>query len=317
MKALRFLNDELALQSGPLPPVAEGEARIRVQLAGICATDLEILKGYMEFTGTLGHEFVGVVEECESLPEMVGKRIVGEINAGCGYCDYCRSGLDRHCPERTVLGIQGRDGAFEEFLSLPATNLHVVPDKVDNRAAVFTEPLAAAFEIVEQVHLKPGSTVLVIGDGRLAQLIVRVLSRVGCRVEVIGMSEKKLRLMKGYIAKAYLGSPPPGTKYPTVVDASGSPKGWETAISAVQPRGTIVLKSTYEESVDFNPSPLVIDEVTLVGSRCGPIAPALSALTDGLDPTQLIDGEFELKEWEEAFALARNQESLKVLFKIE
>ncbi len=316
MKALRFKDGKLAFQTGPLPLVAEGEARIRVLMAGICATDLEILNGYMEFKGTLGHEFVGIVEECESLPEITGKRVVGEINAGCGYCENCRNGLDRHCQERTVLGIQGRDGAFAEYVALPATNLHVVPNSVDNRAAVFCEPLAAAYEIVEQVHLKPGTTVLVIGDGRLAQLIVRVLSRVGCRVEVVGMMENKLRLMKGYISKAYMGSTPPGVKYPIVVEASGSSKGWASAVASVAPRGTIVLKSTYADGFEFNPASLVINEVAVIGSRCGSFSPALAALAGGLDPKPLISGEFPLDKWEEAISVARKPDSLKVLFNI-
>lgn len=317
MKALRIKDGKLDLQTGPLPPVSEGEARIRVQYAGICGTDLEILKGSPEFNGTLGHEFVGTVEECESLPELEGERVVGEINAGCGYCDYCRSGLERHCPERTVLGIQGRDGAFAEYLSLPVTNLHVVPNQVDSKAAIFTEPLAAAFEIVEQIHLKPGHTVLVIGDGRLAQLLVRVLSRVGSRVEVVGLSERKLRMMKGFVKKAYLNAPPSGSSYPTIVEATGSPKGWNTVINSIQPRGTIVLKSTYAGAIEINTSHLVVDEITVLGSRCGPFAPALAALADGLDPTVMIDDEFEIGKWIKAFALAKKPETLKVLLKME
>ena len=322
MKALRFGGGRLDLQDGPIPSTSEGEALIKVLLAGICATDIEIIKGYMGFEGTLGHEFVGIVQDCEVLPELIGKRVVGEINAGCGYCEWCRRGLSRHCPDRTVLGILGRDGAFTEYLTLPADNLHIVPDNIPDRSAVFTEPLAAVYEILEQIHLIPGTAVLVIGDGRLAQLIVRVLSRVGCQVEAVGRFESKLKRMKGFINRAYLNVPPPGRIYPFVVEASGSPKGWLSAVQSVEPRGTIVLKSTYAKNpgdpaqFDFNPASLVINEITVIGSRCGRFTPALAALSDGLDPTPLIDGEYSLDQWEDAFNFARKPETLKVLFNI-
>ncbi|MDP8228485.1 MAG: alcohol dehydrogenase catalytic domain-containing protein [Candidatus Electryoneaceae bacterium] len=316
MNALRFIDGHLGLQDGPIPSPSKGEALIKISSAGICATDLEIVKGYMGFEGTLGHEFIGIVQGCDDLPELEGKRVVGEINAGCGYCDWCRRGLSRHCPDRNVLGILGRDGAFAEYLTLPAENLHIVPDNVPDRSAVFTEPLAAAYEILEQVHLIPGTAVLVIGDGRLAQLVVRVLSRVGCYVEAVGRLENKLKRMKGFINRAYLNTPPPGRKYPIVVEASGSPDGWINAVESVEPRGTIVLKSTYAKGFDFNPAPLVINEITLIGSRCGRFAPTLAALSDGLDPTVLIDAEFPLDHWEEAFTMARKPETLKVLFNI-
>jgi len=316
MQALRFKEKKLSLKQVPLHDVPEKEARVRVLRAGICATDLEIVKGYMGFEGTLGHEFVGIVEECETMPEFIGKRVVGEINSGCGHCEWCSKGMPRHCPERDVLGIAGRDGAFAEYLHLPVWNLHVVPDEVEDRAAVFTEPLAAACEILEQIHIQPSSTVLLIGDGRLAHLIARVLSRVMCSVEVVGISEAKIRRMKGYISRGYLNSQPPGRKYPIVIESSGSPHGWRTAVDAVEPRGAIILKSTYAGALKFNPAPLVIDEVSVIGSRCGLFNPALIALKTGLKVTDLIDAEYPLSQWEEAFETAKKPEVIKVLFKM-
>ena len=316
MKALYVKEKKLGFIEIPKPSALESEALIKVDLAGICATDLEIVKGYMDFTGVLGHEFVGVVEDCEALPEIIGKRVVGEINCGCGYCAWCRQGLARHCPDRTVLGIQGRDGAFAEYLVLPAENVHQIPDEVEDRNATFVEPLAAAFEILEQVHLKPGMPVLVIGDGRLAQLIVRVLTRAGCQVDVVGLSERKLRKMKGWISRAFMGSPPPNQKYPVVVEASGSPKGWQSAVDSVESRGTIILKSTYSGTFEYNTASLVINEITVTGSRCGPFGPAIETITSGLDLSSLVDAEYPPDQWKDAFAAANEPDTLKVLFRI-
>lgn len=317
MQSLRFEDGKLNLVETRLPDLPDKYALIRVSMAGICATDIEITKGYMKFEGTLGHEFVGVVERCEDMPELEHKRVVGEINLGCGYCDWCKNGVSRHCSERTVLGISGLDGAFAQYLQLPAWNLHVVPAQVEDRAAVFTEPLAAAFEILEQVHLKPGAPVLLIGDGRLAHLVSRVLSRSGCLVEAVGLKESKVRRMKGYVSKGYLNSSPPGRKYPVVIEASGSPRGWRTALQTVEPRGTIILKSTYQGGMNYNPSSLVVNEVKVIGSRCGPFVPAIKALESGLVVTDLIDGEYPLAQWKEAFEKATSPESLKILFKME
>ncbi len=316
MKALRFTNNQLGLQDIDLEFLFEDEARVRVILAGICATDIEIVKGYMDFEGTIGHEFVGVVEECSSKPELVGKRVVGEINAACGKCVWCLKGLGRHCPERTVLGIMGRDGAFAEYLRLPPENLHVVPESITDRNAVFVEPLAAAFEILDQVNLVPDVPVLVIGDGRLAQLIVRVLTQHGCRIEVVGVSEAKIERMKDMPQQVYLNEPPPAAAYSTVIEASGAPSGWDTAVKSVEPRGTIVLKSTYASEFDFNPAPLVINEVTVIGSRCGPFDKALAALDSGMRVSDIIDAEYPLEGYQEAFAKVNEPETLKVLFRL-
>lgn len=316
MQTLRLKNGNLTLKDIPLDDTADKDARVKILYAGICATDEELIKGYMNFNGTLGHEFVGVVEECDGMPELIGKRVVGEINNACGYCDTCRNGMPKHCQERDVLGISGRDGVFAEYADIPAWNLHVVPAEVEDKAAVFAEPLAAACQILEQVHLKPSSTVLLIGDGKLAHLIARVLSHALINVEVVGLHEKKIRRMKGYITRGYLNTQPPGQKYPVVIEASGTHKGWNTALNAIQPQGTIILKSTYAGVFKYNPTQLAVDEIQLVGSRCGPFKPALALLKHGLKVTDMIDGEYTLDDFEKAFEQARDHESLKILFKM-
>ncbi|MDP8241357.1 MAG: alcohol dehydrogenase catalytic domain-containing protein [Candidatus Hatepunaea meridiana] len=316
MKALRFKDKRTILQNITLPSLPIDEALIKVVLAGICNTDLEIIKGYMGFEGTLGHEFVGIVAECPSKPEFIGQRVVGEINAACGNCELCQQGLGRHCSDRAVLGILGRDGAFAEYLHLPVTNLHIVPDSISDQDAVFVEPLAAAFEITEQVRLRSEDTVLVIGDGKLAQLIVRVLALYGCRIDVAGISETKIRRMKDIPSRVYLNNNPPQLTYSIVIEASGSPSGWETAVNSVATRGTIILKSTYAGKFNLNLAPLVINEITVIGSRCGPFSTALSALEDRITISDLIDFEYPLDEWRDAFTKAREPETLKVVLRI-
>jgi len=316
MKALRIKNKNVALKEVKKPQATENEALVKVLLAGICATDREIIKGYMDFDGTLGHEFVGMVEECENSPELIGKRVVGEINSGCGYCELCRKNMSRHCSERDVLGISGRDGAFAEYLLLPAWNLKVVPDSVSDEAAVFTEPLAAAIEILDQVHIPPEATVLLIGDGRLAQLIARVLKRTSCRVEVVGKSVPKVKRMKEFLHKGYLNKQPPNIRYPFVIEASGSTRGWKTAINAVEPRGTIILKSTYAKNLEFNPAPIVVNEINIIGSRCGSFAPAIHMLESGLEVENLIDGIYELDDWQEALGKFQEPDTIKVMLRI-
>jgi len=316
MKALRFKDNRIYLAERSIPEPAEGEARIRVTTAGVCSTDLEIMKGYMNYQGTLGHEFVGIVDSAPALPEWEGKRVVGEINAGCGYCEWCRKEMPTHCPNRTVLGIQGRDGAFAEYLNLPCNNLHLVPDSLPDDWAVFTEPLAAAYEILSQVHIIPDTPVLVIGDGRLAQLVVRVISRAGGNVDVVGKMPDKLRKMKGFVRRAFVNQPPAEDKYPIVVEASGSTKGWTTAMEAVAPRGIIVLKSTYVAGFEFNPALIAVNEISIIGSRCGPFEPALKALAGGLDPTPLITATFPLDQWRDAMEELKKPELIKLLLKI-
>jgi len=311
MKALYF-DEKLYTKDIPLPQLKPGEALIRTLYAGICATDREIVEGYMEFKGVPGHEFVGIVENSDE-PEWIGKRVVGEINAACGKCEYCRKGLTRHCPHRTVLGIKGRNGAFAEFLTLPNINLREVPHQIDDQTAVFTEPLAAAVEIAEQVKLDPSWNALIIGDGKLAALIAQVLKLKGLKLTIAGKIPQKLRLFENWGMAVTLDEPAPHS-YDLVVEASGSPQGWNTAVSAVKPRGIIVLKSTYQGDMNFNPAPLVINEITLVGSRCGRFEPALRLLASGcIDVKSLISKVFDFYNMLEAFEYSMRQECMKVL----
>jgi threonine dehydrogenase-like Zn-dependent dehydrogenase len=315
MAALVF-DGSLHLETCATPIPKENEALIRVRMAGICNTDVEIVRGYMNFQGILGHEFVGEVVSSDR-KEWVRKRVVGEINLGCGHCQWCLEGLSRHCPNRTVLGISGKDGAFAEYLTLPLGNLHEVPDPITDARAVFTEPLAAALEILEQVHLQPDWRVLVVGDGKLAILVARVLLRSGIDISVVGMNSQKLGLFRKSGATVYLLPDNPGSGYDLVVEASGSPEGWEKAISAVRPRGTVVLKSTYHGNLNWNTAPLVINEITVVGSRCGLFPPALRLLADpSFETNDLIEAIFPLHSAVAAFERSRSPEAMKVLMGI-
>ncbi len=293
----------------PLPP---GEARVRVLLAGICNTDLELLKGYHPYTGIPGHEFVGVVEEG---PEgLAGRRVVGEINAACGGCPACRSGRRTHCPRRTVLGIAGRHGAFAEYLDLPAGNLHTVPGDLPDEVAVFTEPLAAALEILEQVPIGPGERVLVAGDGKLGQLVARALALSGCRLLAIGRHRRKLELLAAAGIAVAAPEEAEAAAFDVAVECTGNPEGFALARRALRPRGTLVMKSTYAGALTLDASGLVVDEITLVGSRCGPFAPALRLLAEGkVDPRPLIDARYPLREGPAAFEHARRAGALKIL----
>jgi threonine dehydrogenase-like Zn-dependent dehydrogenase len=290
-----------------------GEALVRVTLSGVCATDLELVRGYYPYTGVLGHEFVGEVVEAPD-PAWVGQRVVGEINAACGECATCRAGRPTHCERRSVLGIVGRDGAHAEYLSLPFENLHRVPDAVTDDAAVFTEPLAAALEILEQVHIAPDSRVLLVGAGRLGQLVAQVLALTGSELSVVARHEHQRALLheRGIAVVAEADVTPRG--YDIVVEATGSPSGFELARWAVRPRGTLVLKSTYAGEITVNLSPLVVDEITVVGSRCGPFAPALRLLERGaVDPTVTISARYPLGSAVEAMAAAARPAGMKVL----
>jgi threonine dehydrogenase-like Zn-dependent dehydrogenase len=314
MKALRFESGSLKLAETPVPRLP-GEALVRVALAGICSTDLHITRGYAAFSGTLGHEFVGVVEESPDTSQ-IGRRVVGEINAGCGNCDLCRSGDSRHCLRRTVLGIHGRDGAFAEYLNLPAVNLLPVPDTVSDRQAVFTEPLAAAFEILAQVEIGPSDRIAVIGDGKLGQLIARVLAGASSHLILIGKHDPKLQLARAAAVEAvHVASLEAGTAaFDVVVEASGSPSGLTLAQQLVRPRGTIVLKSTFHGQSEIDASAIVVNEVTLVGSRCGRFAPALEALASGkVDVEPLIEREYALEDGIAAMIEAASPGMLKVL----
>jgi threonine dehydrogenase-like Zn-dependent dehydrogenase len=303
-------------QHYPDPAPAPGEALLHVLLAGICATDLEIVRGYAGFSGVLGHELVGRVIACEIRPELVGQRVVDEINAGCGACAPCRAGRREHCQQRQVLGIRNRDGVFADYVVVPVENLHVVPDNVPDQAAVFTEPLAAALRIQEQIDLRPTDRVLVLGDGKLGQLIARSLAGTGCELLVQGRSLARrgmALLREAGIATAAAGDIPPDWA-DVVVECTGSPAGFDQALALLRPEGTLVLKSTYADPGAINLSRVVVDEISVVGSRCGPFQPALAALASGeVDPLPLIDAVYPLAEGLAAMEHAARPGALKVL----
>lgn len=315
MQALYF-DGTPRLVTVPSPQPEPGEALIRVRLAGICGTDLAILRGYHNFRGILGHEFVGEVVQAPE-PAWLGKRVVGDINLGCGRCPACRRGLEHHCPHRRVLGILGKDGCLAEYVTLPLANLYEVPAEVPDAFAVFAEPLAAALQVLEQVHCPPDSRVLIVGDGRLGLLTALVLRLQGCELHLVGRHPHKLDLARGRGVIVYDGEQPPPAAFEVVIEASGSPSGWETAVRAVRPRGTIVLKSTIPETVAFRTSDLVVPEVTVVGSRCGPLAPALRLLAQRLiNPRKLISRIYPLAEAEAALQAAAAKDLIKVLVEV-
>lgn len=316
MLAVVFDGKTASLVEHPKPKCAKGEALIAVRAAGVCSTDLEILKGYMGFRGVMGHEFVGTV--VEGPPSWVAKRVVGEINCVCGRCDMCTSGLSNHCRNRGVVGIDRRDGVFAEFVSMPVANLHVVPDGMDDAAAVFVEPLAAALQVLRQVRVEGAGVVVVIGDGRLGQLVARVMKLTGARCLLVGRYPAKLDAaekqgIETVLAEAFV----PAAKAGIVVEASGSPGGLELAMRTVRPRGTIVLKSTFAGGGP-NLSPLVVNEVTVVGSRCGPFPDAIAALASGkIDVSALVACRFGLGGALEALEAAGKPENIKVLIDVQ
>ena len=315
MKALIWDGSDAAVREHP-EPVAEtsDEAIVAVRLAGVCATDIEITRGYMDYRGVLGHEFVGTVESGPE--EWRGARVVGEINVACGNCDVCRAGNGRPCPTRTVVGIQAHDGAFAERITLPTTNLHRVPEGVADEAAVFTEPLAAAFEILEQVEIGASQHCLVFGEGRLGQLISQVLATTGARVTTVGRHPEKLALLSDrgietLTLERYEAAP---LQADVVVEVTGHADGFARAMAATRPRGTLVLKSTVADTPAVDLAPLVIHEIRVVGSRCGPFEPALRALAEGrVDVEPLIAARFPLDRGVEALERARTRGVLKVL----
>jgi len=315
MRALWLEDRTLTLREDlPVPTPPPGEARVRVGVAGVCNTDLELVRGYYPYAGVPGHEFVGVVEEAPGAPRWVGRRVVGEINAACGSCETCRAGRRSHCERRTVLGIVARDGAFATHLRLPVENLHAVPDDLADDVATFTEPTAAAFEILQQVPIGPGDRTVVIGTGKLGHLVAQVLATTGCDLLAVGRSPAPLALLADRGIRTGTAADLPRRRADVVVECTGNPEGLELARSAVRPRGTIVLKSTYEGRTAIDMAPFVVDEITLVGSRCGPFAPALAALASGrVDPRPLVEARYALADGVAAFAHAARRGALKVL----
>jgi threonine dehydrogenase-like Zn-dependent dehydrogenase len=314
VRALAWDGAALRLEEREPPRATPRRARVRVSLAGICSTDLQILRGYMAFTGVPGHEVVGVVEDGPR--ELLGRRVVAEINFACGACESCARGLARHCPTRDVMGILRADGAWAEELLVPPEACHVVPDGVPDEAAVFTEPLAAAFEVLEQVHVVPGARAVVLGDGKLGLLVAQVLRLAGASVECVGRHPRKLERLRPLGIATSAPSDAPRERVDLVVEATGSREGLERALALVRPRGTLVLKSTVADAHRLSLAPVVIDEVTIVGSRCGPFPPALRALADGRAAvTDLIERVYPLAEGPAAVAHAARAGTLKVLLR--
>lgn len=319
MKALYLRSGQLSLEDQD-PPKIESESLLQVELAGVCDTDLQLKRGYMGFEGIPGHEFVARVVESPD-PKWLGQRVVGEINAACAQCSWCRRGLDRHCPHRTVLGILGRHGAHAELLSLPLRNLQAVPESISPEEAVFAEPLAAACEILEQVSIKPQDKVAVIGDGKLGLLIAQVLALTGCELLVVGRHASKLGILDRRGIETECVAPGEASKRPQAwadltVDCTGSPSGFQEARRLVRPRGTIILKTTIKDKIDIDLASIVIDEITLIGSRCGPFDAALRLLERKLvDVSALIADEFPLSQGIKAYERAGQRGTLKVLIR--
>ena len=316
MNALRFADFKLELQK-ILRPFSDSEVLVRVVKSGICNTDLEIINGYAGFQGTIGHEFVGVVEEADDDSAWIGKRVVGEINVGCGICELCHGGDARHCCERTVLGIHRRDGCHAEFLRLPMQNLLEVPEDVSDDQAVFAEPLAAAYGIAEQVEILPETKVAVIGDGKLGILCAMCAALKSNNVTLVGKHQSKMAKAIGNNIERFLLADTSGNlhrHFDVVIEASGSESGFATAFDLLKPRGKLVLKSTFHGKPVWEASRVVVDEITIIGSRCGRFAPALELLANrqiGVD--QLIDEEFSLRDGVKAIDKAGKKGVLKVL----
>jgi alcohol dehydrogenase len=319
LKAIYF-DGQFSLRDVPEPKPAPGEALIRVRLAGICGTDRQILKGYSGFRGIPGHEFVGEVFQCDD-KHWIGRRVVGEINVTCGRCDWCRRGLGRHCSSRAVMGIIGRPGAFAEFVTLPVANLHEVPVEVPDEEAVFVEPIAAAAEILEQMPIARGTRVAVLGAGRLGLLVAQVLRYAGAEVTLIGRSAWKLKLARswGLNTVTLPGNGESGLaprSFAVVVEATSSPDGLEQALQLVEPRGVVVMKSTFHEPAHFDTANLVVNEITLLGSRCGNFATAIDLLRrDAIHVEEMISRVFPLAEGVEAFDYLENASCLKLLLR--
>lgn len=315
MNALWLENNRIAVRDIERPRKPD-EALIKIRKAGICSTDLELVKGYYPYTGVLGHEFVGEVVDTEE-PAWMGQRVVGEINVACSQCEQCLNGRSTHCENRTVLGIVNRDGTLAEFTQLPIRNLHRVPGSVPDEMAVFTEPLAAALEIQQQIQIKPGDRVLLVGAGRLGQLIAQSLALTGCDLRVVARHAHQQNLLTRRGIRVISEEDVQPWRWDVVVEATGSPGGFALARKAVRPRGTLVMKSTYKGEMSVSFSSIVVDEINIVGSRCGPFEPALRLMESRqLDPTVLIGDEFKLGDALKAFERAAEPGVLKVLVEV-
>ncbi len=317
MSGLWLHDRQLSLRPDlPKPEPKVGEVLVKVLRAGVCNTDLELTRGYYPYSGILGHEFVGVVESgCD---EWLNQRVVGEINASCGQCEFCQKGIKTHCLDRTVLGIVNRNGAFANYLSLPIANLHPVPASLSTDAATFTEPLAAALAILNQVEITPNHRVLIVGDGKLGLLVAQAIATTGCEVLAIGRHEAKLQILKdcgiqtGFATDIQTGS------FDVAVECTGNPEGFAIALGSLKARGTLVMKSTYSGKLTLDAARIVVDEIKLVGSRCGPFAPALKLLESGkISVLPMVEARFNLQDGLAAFDRASQKGTLKVLINME
>lgn len=316
MRAVCLSGQEIRFDSSHESNVAgSGMIEVSVLKAGICETDLQLKQGYMGFAGTLGHEFVGIAQS----GRLAGQRVVGEINCACGDCDFCAKGLPRHCSRRTVIGILNHDGAFADSVFVPEENLHRVPDSLTTEHAVFTEPVAAACRLLEQLTFGPEQRVVILGDGRLGNLCAQVLATTGCDLVVVGKHQWKLnRLNQLQLPTMLLDDFEPGSRFDVAIDCTGSPSGLELAIRSVKPCGTVVQKTTVAAAQSLHMAPVVIDEIRLIGSRCGPFEPALEMLTDGrVRVDAMISAEYPLEKAVEAFEHAERPDTLKVLFDVQ
>ena len=319
MSALVF-NGTLQVEKMAVPCPKGGEVLIRVDKAGICNTDFEIIKGYIQgFNGILGHEFVGTVVESKE-PHMIGKRVTAEINCSCGVCDFCKKGLSRHCPQRTVMGIINRNGAFAEYIAVPQCNVFVIPDQIPDSEAIFIEPLAAALEIIDQVKIREDSAILILGDGKLGLLISFVMRCSGYSTTMVGKHREKLSFAETAGVSVVQLEEFRNGAYDLVIEATGNRIALEMAIENTKPRGTVVLKSTYAGDISFNPSKVVVDEISIIGSRCGRFDAAinfLSKFTNRLPLAQLINKTFSLDQAIEAFEYAQNPGILKTILNMK
>ncbi len=316
MKAIWLEDKQIELRENlPVPAPKSGEALVKVLKAGICNTDLELVKGYYPYRGIIGHEFVGVVEQGSE--QLKNQRVVGEINASCSNCDYCLGGIKTHCPNRTVLGIVNRHGAFAQYLTLPIENLHIVPSNVKTEVATFTEPIAAALQIQQQISITPKTKVLVVGDGKLGLLVAQTLSLSGCDLQVIGRHQDKLDLLKELGINTNLEAIAIERKFDVAVECTGNSAGFELARFALKPRGILILKSTYAGKLSLDASALVVDEITVLGSRCGPFDLALQLLAENrLNIEPMISASYELSDGLSAFSHAQRRGTLKILLDV-
>lgn len=319
MKAVIFDETLKYVEDYEKPTPKKGEALIKVTYGGVCNTDKEITKGYMGYKGILGHEFTGVVEEINDEDKtFLGKRVVGEINLGCKNCEWCAKDLERHCPNRSTLGILTKDGCFAEYVTLPLSNLIEIPENVPDEQAVFVEPLAAGLEILEQMHIQPCQKVMVLGDGKLGLLTALALNACGLDVLIVGKHQNKLDIAKNQGVKTQLLSEfEQAPKFDVVVEATGSITGFETSVNCVKPRGTLVLKSTIAASKELNLAPIVINEITILGSRCGRFEPAMRLIASGkIDFSQMISKIYPIEQAVEAFDANNAKDTIKILLKI-